>query len=81
LNQKRRVTDERDDEGGGVQRWWPLRRLVDTRWPWCSPFEQHPRNGREWLPRSASGIDESPSVEVIALLSVHRSCGEDSGDL
>jgi len=75
------VTDERDDGGGTVQRWRPLRRLVDTGRPRCSRLEQHPRNGRVWLSRSASGIDESPSIKVIALLSGHRSGGGNPGDL
>ena len=62
------MTDERDDGGGAVQSRRPSRRLVDTRRPRCSRLEQHPRNGREWLPGGASGIDESPSIKVIALL-------------
>src|SRR6266487_3970649 len=81
LNQKRRVTNERDDGGGAVQLWRRLRRLVDTGRPRCSWFEQHPRNGREWLSRSARGIDESPSIEVIAFLSRHRNDCGNSGDM
>ena len=68
LNQKRRVTDERDDGGGAVQRRRPSRRLVDTRRPRRSRLEQHPRNRREWLPGGAGRIDESSAIKVIALL-------------
>jgi hypothetical protein len=57
------VTDERDDSGGAVQRWRPVRRLIDTVWPRCSRFEQHPCYGREWLP--------SMTPEAIALWIVH----------
>ena len=70
LNQKRRVTDERDDGAGAVECRRPSRRLVDVRRPGCSRLEQHPRNGREWLAGGAGGIDESPSIKVIALCQV-----------
>jgi len=66
------VPDESDDRGGAAQPWRLLRGLIDTRWPRCSPFEQHARNGREWLSRSPGGVHESPSIKVIALLSGHR---------
>jgi hypothetical protein len=60
------VTDECDDGGGTIQCWRPPRRLVNTRRPRCSRLEEQSRNGREWLSSRASGIDESPAIEVIA---------------
>ena len=69
LNQKRGVTDERDDGGGAVQCRRTSGRHVDTRRPRCSRLAQHPRDRREWLPSLASGIEESPSIKVIALSS------------
>jgi hypothetical protein len=45
--------------------------------PRCSVLEQQARNCREWLPGGASGIDESHSIKVIALLQVTPSIDTD----
>jgi hypothetical protein len=47
-----------------------LHGLVDTRRPWCSRFKQHPHNGRERRIRIIRWINETPSIEMIALLSI-----------
>ena len=66
LNQKRRVSDERDDGAGAVERGRLLWRLVDPGRPGRPWFDQQPRNGGERLSRRTRGIDESLAVEVIA---------------
>src|SRR5205809_3770912 len=71
LNKKRRMTDERDDGCGTVQRGRLRERFVEMRRPRCSPLEEQFRKRREWLSGGAGGVDEPRAVKVIALLPSH----------
>src|SRR6185503_16779530 len=75
LNQKRCMTDKRDDGSSTVQGRWPLRRLVDVHRPRFSPLHQHSQDRREWLSGTTTGIHESSAIKVIAILPSHRSGG------
>src|SRR6185436_3653837 len=75
LNEKGGMTDEGDDGGGAVQDWRLLRRVVKITWPPPPRFDQHPRDRRERLSTSASGVDESLAIKVIALLPGHCCSG------
>ena len=72
LDQKGRVTDERDDRPRAIQSRRQPRRFVNPRRPRGSPLEQHPRNGREWLSGETGGIEESPAVRMVAFRERHR---------
>src|SRR5438105_4988174 len=68
LNQKRGVSDERDDGRRAIELGRAARRRVDPRRPRRSSREQQPRNLRQRRPRRAPGIHEARAVEVIASL-------------
>ena len=68
LNQKGRMTDERDDGDCAIERGRALKRLVDASRPGRSPSAEHARHGRERQDGCAGRIRKSPAIEVIALL-------------
>src|SRR5262245_16964556 len=65
------MADEGNGCGGTIQRGRLPRWLVDALRPRRSGLEQHPGHRREWLPRGAEWIRESPAIEMIAGLRCH----------